>query len=357
MQDYNCFLTFYLYLKESSLIIAYLSFDYGYWGIEMKNEYLISSKEDLEKVKKEDFAVELNVVSISNTENYVVSYKLSGENEQNASVLDKLHTKMLDFDFKITILECGSSKYYNKRLFPLINSMERKIRKLVYLATATSENESVQELIKDLESLTFNEIYQMLFLDDKFINETKKLVNKKEGISLYGKGFTKRDILTQVSQLEEFITWDNILNPNAAPTLRLKFKEAKTYRNNVMHAHNITKDTFNKAYKLYKMINEELDKEIIKIRVNSLEVSSKIFSILSEKIHENKKLSFKSNLLKINFDDETFKPDDLVSEQFKIYYSKKYADVINNLSKNIADYYTKALRDMLDNNFNDEEEE
>ena len=25
-------------------------------GIEMKNEYLISSKEDLEKVKKEDFA-------------------------------------------------------------------------------------------------------------------------------------------------------------------------------------------------------------------------------------------------------------------------------------------------------------
>lgn len=87
----------------------------------------------------------------------------------------------------------------------------------------------------------------------------------------------KRNGLITVNQLEEFITWDKILNPNAAPTLRLKFKEAKTYRNNVMHAHNITKNTFNKSYKLYKMINEELDKEIIKIRVNSLEVSSKIF--------------------------------------------------------------------------------
>ena len=45
----------------------------------------------------------------------------------------------------------------------------------------------------------------------------------------------KRNGLITVNQLEEFITWDNILNPNAATTLCLKFKEAKTYRNNVMH--------------------------------------------------------------------------------------------------------------------------
>jgi len=315
----------------------------------MKNEYLISSKKDLEKIKTEDFGVRLNFLSIPNTENYVVSYEISGENEYNAFVLDKLHTKMLDFNFKIIVLECGSSKYYNKRLFPLINSMERKIRKLVYLATATSENESVQELIKDLESLTFNEIYQMLFLDDKFIKETRNLVNKREGISLYGKGFTKNDILTQVTQLEEFITWDNILSPNAAPTLRLKFKEAKTYRNNVMHAHNITKEIFNAAYKLYKEINQELDEELRKISIDSFEVSEDIFDILSKKISEKKNYTIEYNLANVGISEEMLKGYNSIFKKLKFYDNEEYNHAINIISKNINNYYTKALKDILDN--------
>ena len=87
------------------------------------------------------------------------------------------------------VLSCESSEYYNRILFPLINGLERKLRKLLYLAASISGNGEAGKNIRELEEKDFGEIFDLLFIDQKFIGDMKIRIkdNRCSGRNIYDK--------------------------------------------------------------------------------------------------------------------------------------------------------------------------
>lgn len=235
----------------------------------MINEYLFIQDDKADLVKELDFGIEPVISFPKNLdiEVSIIKYEIDKNNLAAAKKLSSIEQDILKIDDKLIILESGSSRYFNGILYPLVNDMERKLRKLLYLA-AIHSNDSQTEIVRDIEMKDFGQIYKLLFVDYNFIKATKNIA--KNGIKgeLDGGTFTKAEIINAIYSLKEVTTWDNILNEKAVPTLRNKFPLVKEYRNDVMHAHNIDFEKFKNAKELYRTINSELDKEINKISIS-----------------------------------------------------------------------------------------
>lgn len=231
----------------------------------MINEYLFLSDEHritVEVYKPDSVTVEIS--SIENTPLWVASYSLANKNEDSAKKLSEVHTIIMHYS--PLVLSCESSEYYNRILFPLVNELERKLRKLLYLAAAISDNEKAQESIKQLEDKDFGDIFDLLFIDQNFILNMKKRINADAKSEFNGKSkYSKEEIKSYLDSLVEHTLWDTILSEKDVPTLRNRFRDVQTYRNDVMHAHNIGKELFGKARYLFDKINKELDCAIGKL--------------------------------------------------------------------------------------------
>jgi len=83
--------------------------------------------------------------------------------------LDKLQ-ELLKSKYKadLLIIKSDSSKFYNEKLYVLVNSMERNLREMLYLAIFLVDKEHREE-IKNLEKLDFNELYKLLFINPDFM--------------------------------------------------------------------------------------------------------------------------------------------------------------------------------------------
>lgn len=133
-------------------------------------------------------------------------------------------------------------------LFPLINELERKLRKLLYLAVSISDNTEAKKSIQRLEEKDFGEIFDLLFVDMNFISNLKKRINADAKSEFNGKSkYSKQEIQAYLDKLEENLLWDVILKKDDVPTLRRRFRDVQTYCNDVMHAHNIESSTYTKA--------------------------------------------------------------------------------------------------------------
>ncbi|WP_347082678.1 hypothetical protein [Enterococcus mundtii] len=235
----------------------------------MINEYLFIQNDKADLVKELQFDIEPVISFPKNLEIEVsiIKYEIDKNNLTAAKKLSRIEQDILEIDDKLIILESGSSRYFNGILYPLVNDMERKLRKLLYLA-AIHEKDSLTETIREIEQQDFGQIYKLLFVDSNFVSTTKEIA--KNGIKgkFDGGTFTKSEIINAIDSLEEVGTWNKILNENAVPTLRSDFQLAREYRNDVMHAHNIDFEKFKKAKELYRTINSELDKEINKISIS-----------------------------------------------------------------------------------------
>lgn len=172
-----------------------------------------------------------------------------------------------------------ASEYFNKRLFPLVNEFERKLRKLLYLATI--DNPDYKNKIQMLEEKDLGTIFGILFVDNdlmktiqKWINENKQLVSKNE-------------IINYLNGLKENDLWSKLFKKNNDDVLKNNYILVKNFRNDVMHAHNINYETYNEATKLFTSICKQLDDEIKKCVVVSSD--KKQFNItLSEKLEKDK---------------------------------------------------------------------
>lgn len=180
---------------------------------------------------------------------------MPSESESSAKKLSEINDKIIE-KYNPTILSNESSAYFNKKLYPLFNEFERKLRKLLYLKSALSTKTKETENIKDLEGKDFGEIFTMLFTDSEFVKETKKSVNEKTW------QFTKKEILDMLQEKAEHTLWENLIGKNSVPLLCSDFIKVKNFRNDVMHAHNMNTKSFNAAKSLMKKINEQLDTEI-----------------------------------------------------------------------------------------------
>ena len=205
-----------------------------------------------EKVTKE-------VVAIENSECWTLSISVAGEGKNAAKMLDPLNRQVCD-KYKPTILTNECSAYFNKALYPIVNEFERKLRKLLYLASALNGDEDSQKVIVRLEERELGKIFEILFSDEAFVKKAKETVNRTLSWQ-----FTRLELLDAINKLDEKKLWTILLGDDCAKTLCGSFSELRNYRNDVMHAHNIDYERFNKAEKLFKKVNAELDLAIGKL--------------------------------------------------------------------------------------------
>lgn len=228
----------------------------------MTNEYLFQDdphRAEVESYKPDGIAVKIS--EIEGSPLWIATYKINGKNEDSARKMSEVHQTIMGYS--PLVLSCESSAYYNKILFPLVNELERKLRYLLYLAVSISDNADAQQHISLLEEKDFGQIFDLLFTDQEFVKTVKSRVNAESKGEFSGRSkYSKKEILLYVNSLDEHTLWDAIFRESNVPTLRDQFRDVQTYRNDVMHAHNISKETFNKSRNVFNKINKELDNAI-----------------------------------------------------------------------------------------------
>ena len=225
----------------------------------MVQEYLFvddKMRTEIEAYKPDKVITEF--YSIDNSDCWIVSYTIPGENENGAKILSDINEYVME-KFSPTVLSNGSSAYFNRMLFPCINEFERKLRKLLYLKAALNRGDKAVENINGLESKDLGEIFTLMFTDDAFIKSVRTTVNDKTW------AFTKDEIIESLKNIEETTKWDSLIGVDSVVNLKTNFVAVKNYRNDTMHAHNISSKTYKEAKKLFGKINEQLDEEIGKI--------------------------------------------------------------------------------------------
>lgn len=222
----------------------------------MIQEYLLLDEAEKEKISKyRPEAVDINFISLKGS-GYYIRYSVSGENEKLAKTLSKLH-EYITQNFKVTILTSDSSWYFSKRLYPLISRFELLLRKLLYFACVSSEDDEQSKHIVNLDTQTLGQLFTTLFIDSDYMQKTKEAVKNKNLDK-----FSKSELIALVSSVKEESLWDKLLGKDVVPTLRDNFLRVKSLRDSVMHSHYLNWTQYQSASKLYKTINNELEEAI-----------------------------------------------------------------------------------------------
>lgn len=239
----------------------------------MIQEYLFMSdqyKADLENLSISP-KVTKEITTIENSKCWTLLISVPGESMEAAKILDPLNRKVCE-NYRPTVLANECSAYFNKALYPIVNEFERKLRKLLYLASSLHGDENSQKVIVGLEEQELGNIFETLFSDAAFVKKAKETINKTLSWQ-----FTRAELLDAINKLDENRLWTLLMGDDCVETLCSSFSEIRNYRNDVMHAHNIDYEQFNKAHKLFKKVNTELDSAIGKL-IGAKETNTEVTS-------------------------------------------------------------------------------
>lgn len=289
--------------------------------------------------------IDVDYYQIEGKENYILRLSLKQENIKSAIILlcefNEIKTKIEAENIKIKTLKCEPSLLFQRKLYPLIQKFEINLRKLLNIALCDTQeilNKGFEALTKDIKSklqlhsqeyeedLVFeysdlSNIFMLLFGDEEAYKSIKSIKND---------GFIHKNL-------------KNIPNNSVWETcFKLKYKDFKfdtyyvelyTYRNHVMHFHNISYDDYKKATKLFNRANKELDKAIsshhvldIKSTLNSEIIASGYLKALTKMISS------------INYNYNT----EIMTTAIKSLYS---------LSSNFNKYMSSVLSNLPDTKF------
>ena len=262
------------------MILEYLFLDNAH-----KNEFEnYSYHYDVKSKGKITRTIDANV-SIQNFENsdhWSIKIEINGASEEIAKHLSRINDDIIKYN--PIVLENESSAYFNKQLYPYVNSFERDLRKFLYLKSNFSSKKKSKQVIKDLEKLTFEQIYIKLFIDERFCKDVQKHTEKLN--------FSRSKLIDKINSFNEETLWDTIVEANTLSLIKEDFLKLKDYRNDVMHAHNISYERYKEIKDLYTKVNIQLLAQI-GILVNSSEqseTSDKFVETLYEKLetaHDN----------------------------------------------------------------------
>lgn len=230
----------------------------------MVQEYLFLDSQNKEKVSGLKYSkIECEIEDFGTKDAFIVRYTSEHDTERDAIELSKLNEDVIAC--KPIVLTNGSSAYFNQRLYPLINEFERKLRKLVYIASTYNDIEEAKDMLNTMESMTFDEIYNRLFIDNKFVTNTTKIVNKaaKEN------KLTKDYIVEQLNSVEEEPIWEKLIGKYNLTCISENFIDIKNYRNDIMHAHNINYRDYSIAKTMIENANNELGLGISQYYINN----------------------------------------------------------------------------------------
>ena len=229
-------------------------------------EYLFLDKNHKEEIEKHNYREEIDTdnakskvfqpkvmfTDFDGTDNWAVRFELKGDNLEVARYFSNINKYILKFN--PIVLQNDSSAYFNQSLYPLINKFERLLRKFLYLKSIFYKGEKLPKVISDLEKKDFGEIYELLFVDKEFGLNVKKITSNPN--------YSKTEIIKSISEISETTTWDAVVGDEILSDIKYGFSDIKNYRNDVMHAHNISFEQFNKQKELFKRINSLLSQEI-----------------------------------------------------------------------------------------------
>lgn len=220
----------------------------------MIQEYLLQDeniKKNISDYKPEKASIKLYQVEKGKC--WYAQISVNGSNEQAARDLSDIDMYVQKY-FAVTLLRSDCSAYFTNKLYPLLSSFERTLRKLLYIFSAISNDDKSAKNIKELEKKTIGQIFMMLFIDDAFVRSIKDSI-KGANRDI----FSKDDILKLISSVDEKTVWDSLMGDDIVPTLRKNFQEVRSIRNNVMHAHNINWNEYENSRKLLRKIIKEMD--------------------------------------------------------------------------------------------------
>lgn len=220
----------------------------------MIQEYLLQDeniKKDISDYKPEKASI--NLYQVEKGKCWYAQISVNGSNEQAARDLSDIDEYVRDH-FAVTLLRSECSAYFTNKLYPLLSSFERTLRKLLYIFSAINNDDESAKNIKVLEKKTIGQIFTMLFIDDAFVSSIKDSI-KGANRDI----FSKDDILKLISSVDEKTVWDSLMGDDIVPTLRKNFQEVRFIRNNVMHAHNINWNEYENSRKLLRKIIKEMD--------------------------------------------------------------------------------------------------
>ena len=220
----------------------------------MIQEYLLQDeniKKNISDYKPEKASIKLYQVEKGKC--WYAQISVNGSNEQAARDLSDIDMYVQEH-FAVTLLRSDCSAYFTSKLYPLLSSFERTLRKLLYIFSAINNDDESTKNIKELEKKTIGQIFTMLFIDDAFVSSIKDSI-KGANRDI----FSKDDILKLISSVDEKTVWDSLMGDDIVPTLRKNFQEVRSIRNNVMHAHNINWNEYENSRKLLRKIIKEMD--------------------------------------------------------------------------------------------------
>lgn len=234
----------------------------------MKLEYLIKSRDNLENytviIEKHLKSFEKKHISANSyhksiNDGYsIITALVNSENEDTARSLSDLNKEIVNHSECITLVN-ESAAYFNKRLYPIVNDFERNLRRLLYIASSL-KSEEAKDNISGLEEMNFGELFNLLFLDKDYQSKVKAFVNANNNSQYKWNGFAS-DLENYLKFEKEYPLWDRVL-PEEVPTLRTRFNDIKCIRNDVMHAHNIDKERYLEAKKLFEIIDKEINESL-----------------------------------------------------------------------------------------------
>lgn len=193
-----------------------------------------------------------NINEFENSDKWTLLVELSGENETSAKHLSIIDQKIQEYG--PIVLTNDSSAYFNRKIYPLANEFERKLRKLLYLKSTLHTGERPKKIIEKLEEKDFGEIYDLLFVDRDFYEQFKKAVNSRASSGLY---YTKK-----ITEIPEKTVWDVINGVNKDDFLKQNFLDIIDYRNDAMHARNINYEEYRQHKNIFEKAISYLDEEI-----------------------------------------------------------------------------------------------
>lgn len=221
----------------------------------MIQEYLFLNEDKHLKDINENYKekVKIEIENFGKDEAFIVKYYTDTNNEDDAKLLSELD-EVIRSEFHTTTLTNEAAAYFNKRLYPLFNEFERKLRKVIYLASTYNDVKEAESVVNNIEKYTFEQMYKILFTDERLKKNVTSRFNN-------GNNYSKKDLIAIIQDIPESTTW-HVIFGDALECVPDDFLRIKEYRNDTMHAHNINYKEFISAKNLLNKVNQAIDKEI-----------------------------------------------------------------------------------------------
>lgn len=228
---------------------------------------------------------------------YSFSLEVDYTQSVNAKILSKVHDRIIKGSHRsehhIITSYSGASEYYCDKLYPLINSFERKLRLIVMFMVTFEhgekwiENSFQDELIDALKSkekskLVENALYEMTifqvedYLFKKWRNIDSEVFLDNQLSALELKTLSKENIIELIENNKSYSLWERIFEDRINIVgLQKKLESIRVIRNKVAHSKIISYEDFNTYKNIFKDICLELD-EAYNLLISNEELRNKV---------------------------------------------------------------------------------